>query len=922
MSYSFYGGKQGRTYNLVAHYDSIYDMVMNFQQGGSYTDANYNEYVIIDTFVNKNEKFNRENGIIYRRGLNYSEEFNPNHIPAINPLTGNTFNEDSVVSVTLMGEEGTLYQDTDDVTGQDILVCTAQVPRYKHFEYILTTDEEDPSVVNAEIHSKDFKREDDRVERTLQGEEGVRYTDENPGMFGLSWTGLVPKYSHYSYYLYYDNGVVKASISPGKDLLSYGGNPIPPTYFNIDWSNFVTNPGGGAVYVGQIVGPQGESPELEMTDWETFERDFLHGDNTSARKGEIRAFRRPGYEDGIKYNDDIQYGWATVKDAQGNVDYVVISIDIPYTVFKYRADSVSAYGPVVHEVEELPEERPEPVTDYYYLIEEDAYYIWDDTRTVPPTIVEVPVLPELDIDPEIYYFWDTDDMENRGTYLYDVENEQWNKVDVPDFVNRPGFVKTDVWAVTKDENGWHYFDILRERADSQGHLYYKDYEIKIPKGIHGTDLKNLEIDNEYEVTYQEIDYDVLDPSKSIAEQEQGVVIDHHVATLKVIKETELVQQRDAQQVSFLKITYYTYDEIEPWVIIVEELPEENIELDAYYFLDVEDEGERGYYRYDGTTWNQVEEPQSQKTYHTEDLPIKRIDRFELSNTGQLIVRYLNGTNSSTQNVGVLRSINSISLNENHQLVITYNTIDSQTSRPSQTVIEYQLRSIEEVGITGDKTLDETKQFYVKYDVADTTTGEDTYIVSEVLNDVVDIKLYGDNIVVLYSDPAKRRALPQDKRYEIPYTGTDWTYEDGDVAGTRKLYWHNLGPVLVGQHVFGNFDSYEQLEEEYPYGFDKDEHGEPVPEQEHYAGWVASVVEYDSSTPPQIVASSIYAYDYAGSMGWYEISQLDVQGLDPRKVVIISETDDVLDRPEYYDALLADNGYWFVLEDVIVAKDMV
>ena len=60
--YSFYGGKQGRTYDLVAHYDSIKNMVDLFQKGGSYVDANYNEYVIIDTLVRKNEKYNRENG--------------------------------------------------------------------------------------------------------------------------------------------------------------------------------------------------------------------------------------------------------------------------------------------------------------------------------------------------------------------------------------------------------------------------------------------------------------------------------------------------------------------------------------------------------------------------------------------------------------------------------------------------------------------------------------------------------------------------------------------------------------------------------------------------------------------------------------------------------------------------------------------
>jgi hypothetical protein len=56
-------------------------MVELFQQGGSYNTVNYGEYVVIDTIVNDNHYGNPENGIIYRRGLNYTEIFNPNNLP-------------------------------------------------------------------------------------------------------------------------------------------------------------------------------------------------------------------------------------------------------------------------------------------------------------------------------------------------------------------------------------------------------------------------------------------------------------------------------------------------------------------------------------------------------------------------------------------------------------------------------------------------------------------------------------------------------------------------------------------------------------------------------------------------------------------------------------------------------------------------
>ena len=64
---SFYGGKQGRTYHLVEHFDTIQDMLDAFEQGGQYTDVNYGQYVIIDTKTKKDPS----NGIIYRRGFDY-----------------------------------------------------------------------------------------------------------------------------------------------------------------------------------------------------------------------------------------------------------------------------------------------------------------------------------------------------------------------------------------------------------------------------------------------------------------------------------------------------------------------------------------------------------------------------------------------------------------------------------------------------------------------------------------------------------------------------------------------------------------------------------------------------------------------------------------------------------------------------------
>ena len=72
---SFYGGKQGRTYNIIQRYDSIDDMCKAFADGGAYTKVNYGQYVIIDTTLQR--RSNIENGALYRRGFDYLQTIKP-----------------------------------------------------------------------------------------------------------------------------------------------------------------------------------------------------------------------------------------------------------------------------------------------------------------------------------------------------------------------------------------------------------------------------------------------------------------------------------------------------------------------------------------------------------------------------------------------------------------------------------------------------------------------------------------------------------------------------------------------------------------------------------------------------------------------------------------------------------------------------
>ncbi len=267
--YSFYGGKQGRTYNIVARYDELYinfndysslattaysagdqfklndklykvlegftstsdtaipenalsngtlieiqGMVNKFQQGGSYTDVNYGQYVIIDTILNKNHYSDELNGLLYRRGFDYNE-------------------------------------------------AATQATR---------------------------PRKDDKD----QHDNWIYYYHEDPQ------------------------------------------DPQSPLIFNTplwtaNWRKYVENPGGGAIYIGQIVGPQGDAPELHGITWSE-----LASLSTSAS---IDLDSVSGKE-----LNKIQFGWTTLKDSDGNVTGANIAFNIPYTVQQMQLSNTDPYS--------------------------------------------------------------------------------------------------------------------------------------------------------------------------------------------------------------------------------------------------------------------------------------------------------------------------------------------------------------------------------------------------------------------------------------------------------------------------------------------------------------------------------------------------------------------------------------------------
>lgn len=116
-----------------------------------------------------------------------------------------------------------------------------------------------------------------------------------------------------------------------------------------------TNELGGAIYIGQIVGPAGMAPHVEMKTIaeveELVDQDGLVDEEeneyrrTSGSYAPIENLVPGKYEeDGvIKYNDEIQYVACSVKDANSHESTVHFGFLFPYTVIDYTAESVSPY---------------------------------------------------------------------------------------------------------------------------------------------------------------------------------------------------------------------------------------------------------------------------------------------------------------------------------------------------------------------------------------------------------------------------------------------------------------------------------------------------------------------------------------------------------------------------------------------------
>lgn len=106
---------------------------------------------------------------------------------------------------------------------------------------------------------------------------------------------------------------------------------------------------GGAIYIGQIVGPGGLAPQAELATIEEV-HNMIEREGFEYRRG-TGEYSTPNnlipgkYMSGqtIKYNDKIEWEYCSVRDIDSHDTTAYVGFKFPYTVIDYTANSVNPY---------------------------------------------------------------------------------------------------------------------------------------------------------------------------------------------------------------------------------------------------------------------------------------------------------------------------------------------------------------------------------------------------------------------------------------------------------------------------------------------------------------------------------------------------------------------------------------------------
>lgn len=658
---------------------------------------------------------------------------------------------------------------------------------------------------------------------------------------------------------------------------------------NFDY-NATTNPLAGAEYIGQIVGPQGETPELDFDHYE----DIINagGAYHLGEYDEVNEDLVPGSyidESGVRqFNDKIKYVYTTIKDEFGNIKGCVVGFKLPTLVQDFEAQSMKPY-----------EQRViNPETGEYYnydLISEDL----------------------------------TEYIDNKWKHPF---YQKW-QIKIPHGYH--GINSTNIEIVHTKTMPEGY------KEDFAGTAVYNDIECTIPHVEAGSPLiltDSVDVLKELEdIIYLSTDEPIYNADNDVL----SCSIDYNGQTLYVKKEDcymDVVRYRETNfdNLEDGEITYHYiggYNEIQRITLSddgtltvfysMKENPQELEELlrwiDTQSSSGIVIDGDGSIHVY----YNTVHDPVG-----TDIDPYERIDVKGRAHDHQ---DYSN----------VLTWITDISLNQQGDFVILYNNdkiepngryyeslewIDYVTVDTDGTMTFYYnnnhnnpayqftnlIKIIDKVEVqtenpagAGEGTGDQ--KLRITYN-----TGIIEVVQSNPLNYIIETVICRpsltypnapySHLLVYYADPALRQTLQ-----------TKWvTYPSEKYPGTIWTEWVDLGDVRGapgGLHILEDVDSLTDLQ---------DISGDWIPPEQltdssgiiinpEGAGWAVTY------TPTGSATSYIYCYDYNSKI-WYPIGSIDPTSADPRSIIIKSTPVGDTYEPDPTDvAMLKEYGFWLAQE---------
>ena len=850
---SFYGGKQGRTYHIVQRFDCV--NINSFE--AEYIDQ-YNESKTIEQQINSIPTFPIQEQTSYLKGEVYKIQ---NSDSAIYYLIIEDFDLTGIDDATLKRQALLEHSSEIKAMVQEFQKGGAYT-RVNYGQYVII------DTIKNRNHKSD-------LENGLLFRRGFDYnqTDivEKPDIKDEQF------YSNDEYHIF--------------DKIKW----------QAAWSAWVENVGGGAIYIGQIVGPQGDTPQLVPITWEQLQdkKDYSYQEVNPV--SETYGWTQ---EDG--YDDTVKVATVTLKDNDGNITGANLAFDIPQPTIIVSAQSVNAYG-------------------------SEAVESKDRTRT-HEDIASGKKDPNIQI-----------------TVIHQDNDPTKKIIRYENLIHLHTATGKDGW-IWQYEEGWDEtmpgHEEHRQRKNVS-HPFYYNYDIAIPRGIHGNDISSVQIETAEEIieTEPEYIYDVKQILYNIVKyyeyedgwseempgseqhrfpvywQEDDENFDPETCCTKIYWQpndpgverhrTLITNEKDSNGNDLITTDKYLTFSLKSY-----EAQEQGTIIDAHH----------GRYPYK-VIQTIIENIKNRKFYISGDAKIG--DLYQYNNTDFFAICVHAGSLDSVDNLipegqlvegitigeggdkSIWRIIKLPETSSPHSLTIDYTY--GEDSLPIDThFIDYFymdnhgyihvvfadqtehtvgfVRSIEKVRY---QIIENQGRF--AFDFSDGTT--DSFSV----NLPLDIKRVGDNIAILYSDQQK---AAEEQAQGIPYYSLEYENQ-------QKLY-KILANTTGGYHIQGDFKLIDLVQYEDPVTH-QIQRGKLFNGIENYgegnegrAGWVVSIQENIDGEDTYV----IYAYDYNTDNYKYD----DQNQLLPPYIIEEVPYTWIDDQEEQHTTILTNcPTYWYSVE---------